>query len=81
MQAGSYVLMDSHYATLSQGFRQALFVEATVISTCASGPGGRPYAVADAGLKAFGMDHGNPLLPGADVWFCSDEHVNFARGW
>jgi D-threonine aldolase len=78
MQAGSYVLMDSQYATLSQGFRQALFVEATVISTTASGPGGRPYAVADAGLKAFGMDHGNPLLPGADVWFCSDEHTTFS---
>ncbi len=76
IQAGSYVLMDSHYATLSQGLRQALFVEATVISTNRSGR--RPFAVADAGLKSFGMDHGNPSLPDADVWLCSDEHVTFA---
>lgn len=76
IQAGSYVLMDSQYATLDQGFRQALFVEATVISTNRSGR--RPYVVADAGLKAFGMDHGNPALPHADVWLCSDEHVTFA---
>ena len=76
IQAGSYVLMDSQYASLSQGFRQALFVEASVVSTNRSGR--RPYAVADAGLKAFGMDHGNPSLPHADVWLCSDEHVTFA---
>ena len=76
IQAGSYVLMDSQYATLSQGFRQALFVEATVVSTNDSGR--RPYAVADTGLKAFGMDHGNPSLPHADIWLCSDEHVTFA---
>jgi D-threonine aldolase len=74
IQAGSYALMDSQYTTLSQGFRQALWVEATVISV-STGHGG--YAVADAGLKAFGMDHGNPTLPHADVWFCSDEHVTF----
>ena len=78
IQAGSYALMDSQYATLQHGFRQALFVEATVISSTRNGPGGQAYAVADAGLKAFGMDHGNPLLPDADVWFCSDEHVTFA---
>jgi D-serine deaminase-like pyridoxal phosphate-dependent protein len=24
------------------------------------------------------MDHGNPTIPGARVWFCSDEHVTFA---
>ena len=34
--------------------------------------------MADAGLKAFGMDHGNPSLDGAEVWFCSDEHTTFA---
>jgi D-threonine aldolase len=78
IQAGSYALMDSQYATLSQGFRQALWIEATVISVSAGGIGASNYAVADAGLKAFGMDHGNPSLPGADVWFCSDEHVTFA---
>jgi D-threonine aldolase len=78
IQAGSYALMDSQYATLDHGFRQALWVEASVISVNASGPGGATYAVADAGLKAFGMDHGNPTLPGSDVWFCSDEHITFA---
>ncbi len=35
------------------------------------------YAVADVGLKALGMDHGNPSIPGAKVWFCSDEHITF----
>jgi D-serine deaminase-like pyridoxal phosphate-dependent protein len=24
------------------------------------------------------MDHGNPTIPGATIWFCSDEHVTFA---
>jgi D-serine deaminase-like pyridoxal phosphate-dependent protein len=23
------------------------------------------------------MDHGNPSIEGASVWFCSDEHVTF----
>ena len=52
-------------------FRQALFVDATVISSRAQ------WSVADAGLKAFGTDHGNPEAEGAKVWFCSDEHVTF----
>ena len=36
------------------------------------------WAVADCGLKALGMDHGNPSITDADVLFCSDEHVTFA---
>jgi D-serine deaminase-like pyridoxal phosphate-dependent protein len=24
------------------------------------------------------MDHGNPTVPGATVWLCSDEHITFA---
>jgi D-serine deaminase-like pyridoxal phosphate-dependent protein len=24
------------------------------------------------------MDHGNPSVAGADVWFCSDEHLTLA---
>ena len=36
------------------------------------------YAVADCGLKALGMDHGDPFIEDARVWFCSDEHVTFA---
>lgn len=76
IQAGSYALMDTQYATLGLPFRQALFVVGTVISV------GAGRAVADVGLKALAMDHGNPSLdggrgPGGDVWFCSDEHVTF----
>ena len=36
------------------------------------------WAVADCGLKALGMDHGNPTMEDGDVWFCSDEHITFA---
>jgi len=24
------------------------------------------------------MDHGNPTIEGASVWFCSDEHITFS---
>jgi D-serine deaminase-like pyridoxal phosphate-dependent protein len=73
VQAGSYLLMDTHYARLALPFRQALFVEATVVSTSPS----KGWGVLDAGLKAFGMDHGNPSVDGHDVFFCSDEHTTF----
>jgi D-threonine aldolase len=72
IQAGSYALMDTAYAKLDLPFRHALTVLATVISVS---PG---WAVADCGLKALGMDHGNPTMPNGDVWFCSDEHITFA---
>jgi D-serine deaminase-like pyridoxal phosphate-dependent protein len=72
IQAGSYALMDTAYAKLGLPFRCALAVLARVISV------GSGYAVADCGLKALGMDHGNPTIDGAKVWFCSDEHVTFA---
>jgi D-serine deaminase-like pyridoxal phosphate-dependent protein len=71
IQAGSYVLMDTAYAKLGLPFPQALSVLATVISVSAG------YAVADCGLKSLGMDHGNPAIAGAQVLFCSDEHVTF----
>ena len=71
IQAGSYVLMDTAYANLELPFVQAFWVLATVISR------GDGFAVADCGLKALGMDHGNPTIQGARVWFCSDEHVTF----
>jgi D-serine deaminase-like pyridoxal phosphate-dependent protein len=61
--------MDTAYGMLGLPFEQAAFVLATVIS---SSPG---WAVGDAGLKAFGMDHGNPELTDGNVLFCSDEHV------
>jgi D-serine deaminase-like pyridoxal phosphate-dependent protein len=74
IQAGSYALMDTAYAQLGLPFRLALFVEATVISVS------RDWAVADCGLKALAMDHGNPDIDGSEVWFCSDEHITFAPG-
>jgi D-threonine aldolase len=74
IQAGSYVLMDTAYAKLELPFRNALTLLATVISLNPAG-----WAVADCGLKALGMDHGNPsLVDGGVVWFCSDEHVTFS---
>ncbi len=73
LQAGSFTLMDTAYAQLDLPFRQALFVVGTVVSTNATSG----YAVADVGLKALGMDHGNPSVDGATVWFCSDEHLTF----
>jgi len=72
IQAGSYVLMDTAYARLGLPFRQGLSVLATVISVSSS------HAVGDCGLKALGMDHGNPLIEGGhQVWFVSDEHITF----
>ena len=59
IQAGSYALMDTAYAKLGLPFDQALSVLATVISVS---PG---WAVADCGLKALGMDHGDPSIDGA----------------
>jgi D-serine deaminase-like pyridoxal phosphate-dependent protein len=72
IQAGSYALMDTAYAKLDLPFRQALTVAATIISVSDG------WAVADSGLKALGMDHGNPTVNGGTVWFCSDEHLTFA---
>lgn len=72
IQAGSYVLMDTAYSKLDVPFEQAFFVWSTVISVAPS------YAVLDCGLKSLGMDHGNPTIEGAAVWFCSDEHTTYA---
>jgi D-serine deaminase-like pyridoxal phosphate-dependent protein len=77
VQAGSYALLDSQYATAGGPWRQACFVIGTVVSL------GRAHAVIDVGLKAMGMDHGNPVLdpdrgPAGAVWFLSDEHLTFA---
>lgn len=72
IQAGSYALMDTAYGKLNLPFRQAVFVLATVIHVSPA------YAVIDCGLKAFGMDHGEPAIEGAQVWVVSDEHITFA---
>ena len=74
LQAGSYLLMDTYYAKIGLPFRQALSVLGTVISVNPR----QGYAVADVGLKALGMDHGDPSIDGARVWFCSDEHITFS---
>jgi len=71
LQAGSYVLMDTHYGRLGLPFHQGLFLWTTVLSVSDG------WAVCDGGLKSLGMDHGNPTIPGAEVFFCSDEHITF----
>jgi D-serine deaminase-like pyridoxal phosphate-dependent protein len=73
IQAGSYVLMDSHYAAGGAPFGQALHVLASVISVNRA----MGYAVADVGLKSLGMDHGLPSIEGATVHYCADEHTMF----
>ena len=71
IQAGSYALMDTAYGHLDLPFELALSIVATVISVSEG------WAVADCGLKALGMDHGDPTVIGHTVWYCSDEHVTF----
>jgi D-serine deaminase-like pyridoxal phosphate-dependent protein len=71
IQAGSYALMDSDYCKLEIPFRRALAIVATVIHA------NDRWTVADCGLKAMGMDHGNPSVDDADVLFVSDEHLTF----
>jgi D-threonine aldolase len=70
IQAGSYALMDTHYGQLGVPFEQAVVVLGTVISVSSKG-----WIIADCGLKALGMDHGNPSWDHGDVFFCSDEHI------
>jgi D-serine deaminase-like pyridoxal phosphate-dependent protein len=72
IQAGSYALMDTAYAQLDVPFERAVAVAATIVHVA------EKYSVADCGLKALGMDHGNPAIDDAQVWFCSDEHITFA---
>ena len=70
IQAGSYTLMDTQYLQLDLPFELALSVLATVISVSPKG-----WIVVNAGLKAMGMDHGDPSWTGGKVLFCSDEHT------
>jgi D-serine deaminase-like pyridoxal phosphate-dependent protein len=67
IQAGSYALMDTAYGSLGLPFGPALRVVATVVHVSPK------YAVADCGLKALGMDHGNPTVEGPT--HLPDEHV------
>jgi D-serine deaminase-like pyridoxal phosphate-dependent protein len=79
LQCGSYIFMDADYARNRQvdgspfaAYEHALFVYATVMSVPV-----RERAVVDAGLKAFAIDSGMPVvwgLPGAQYHRPSDEH-------
>ncbi|MGZ6885203.1 MAG: alanine racemase [Acidimicrobiia bacterium] len=71
IQAGSYALMDTAFAPLIPAFERALWIDATVISVSPD------HAVVDCGLKALGMDHGNPTVDDARVLVVSDEHITF----
>jgi len=77
LQPGSYVFMDADYGRNEHAdgeirFEQSLFVWTTVMSTPAP-----DRAIVDAGLKAFAVDSGMPLVaraPGLELVKASDEH-------
>jgi D-serine deaminase-like pyridoxal phosphate-dependent protein len=74
LQAGSYCLMDTEYVAHAPEFGIALSILGTVISA------NDRWGVVDVGLKALGMDHGDPtVVDVGDCWFVSDEHTTF--GW
>ena len=85
LQPGSYVFMDADYSRNEHAegeirFEQSLFVWTTVMSTPAP-----DRAIVDAGLKAFAVDSGMPLVahaPGLELTKASDEHgvVRIAPG-
>ena len=75
LQAGSYCLMDTEYVPHAAEFANALFALAHGHLRDQ-----RRVGRADGGLKAFGMDHGDPtVVDVGDCWFVSDEHTTF--GW
>lgn len=70
MQCGSYLFMDRAYRDLNLGFRNALFLLTTVIST-------KPdRIVTDGGTKSLGMDQGDPVFVGYEGFpvKMSEEH-------
>lgn len=71
IQAGSYIFMDNAYRQLNLGFKNALFVLTTVISTK------KDRVVTDTGVKSLGMDQGNPIflgVPKDSTISMSEEH-------
>jgi D-serine deaminase-like pyridoxal phosphate-dependent protein len=60
-QAGSYLLMDTNYASTCKDFERALTVLATVISKT-----GEERVVVDAGLKSISGELGVPILKSSD---------------
>jgi D-serine deaminase-like pyridoxal phosphate-dependent protein len=77
LQPGSYIFMDADYgrnalAPDDHAFEHSLYVAATVMSAPAP-----ERAVVDAGLKAFAMDSGLPIVHaahGLEYVGASDEH-------
>ena len=76
IQAGSYALMDTDYASVGVPFEPAFFVVGTIVS--------RPSperCVADCGHKSMTKDHGYPSVKGMDgatVTALNDEHAVIA---
>ncbi len=88
IQAGSYIVMDTIYNACdlrgagAGTFETSVFVRTSVISR--SHPG---YVTTDAGLKAFSVGFGDPVIAsgapdGATYSFMGDEHgrITFANG-
>lgn len=75
VQPGSYIFLDRAYQGMHTGFKNALFVLATVISA------GPDHFVIDAGIKSLCPDQGNPGLAGVDMTSVgvnlSEEHTAF----
>lgn len=72
-QPGSYIFLDMAYQDMHTGFKNALFVLATVISA------GPEHFVVDAGIKSLCPDQGNPGLVGMEYESISlsEEHTAF----
>src|SRR3546814_441778 len=85
LQAGSYIFMDADYGRNLKAdggffdeFENSLFVHATVMSKPT-----RDRALLDAGLKAFAVDAGMPVvhdMPEVAYVGASDEHGTLALG-
>ncbi|HLG58460.1 MAG TPA: DSD1 family PLP-dependent enzyme [Vicinamibacterales bacterium] len=76
IQAGSYALMDTDYASVGVPFEQAFSVLGTIVSRPAP-----DRCVADCGHKSMTKDHGNPAVKGIDgatVTALNDEHATIA---
>jgi D-serine deaminase-like pyridoxal phosphate-dependent protein len=77
LQPGSYIFMDADYGRneldpSAPVFAQSLYIWTTVMSAAAA-----DRAIVDAGLKAFAVDSGLPLVadrPGLTFTKASDEH-------
>jgi 3-hydroxy-D-aspartate aldolase len=85
LQVGSYAFMDCEYARIGgtnnqpyRDFEHSLFVYSTVMSRPAA-----DRAILDAGIKAFSLERGMPLVHGMnhlEVYGASDEHAKVRIG-